>query len=136
MADIGLGSRDQRGQMPGRRGAIEAGRVDSGQVRELAGGRRFKIRRDREQVVEASRIQERDLGAALGGLAHTMGEHRRFAAQVASHHEQRVEFIDARNREPAETGRGRIVRLIAEVRLPQPMVDVARAQGAREFAAR
>ena len=114
-------------------GAVEAGRVDSSEIRELAGRRRLEVRRDREQVVEARRIQERDLRATLGGLAHAVRQHRRFTAQVAADDQQGVELVDAGDRQASESGRGRVVGLVAEIRLAQAMVDVARAERAREL---
>ena len=87
-----------------RRGAIEARRVDGGQLRELPGRRRLEVRRHREQVFEPRRIQEPDLRAALRGLAHAVREHRRFTAQVGADDQQRMELIDVGDGQPPRPG--------------------------------
>ena len=115
-----------------RRRAIEHGRIDGGEIAELLCGARLQIGRYREQIVEARRIHEGHLGPALRRLAHAMRQHRRFAAQVRSHHEQRVQLVDARDAEPAEARRRRIRGLVAEVRLAQAVIDVVRPQRARQ----
>ena len=63
-----------------------------------------------------------------------MREHRHFAAQVAADDQQRIELVDAGDGQTAETGRRRIRGLVAEIRLAQAMIDVVRAQRARETA--
>ena len=136
VANVGLGTSYKRCQVLGGlgfRGAVETGRVDSREVRELAGRRRLEIRRDREQVVEARWVQECDLRATLGGFAHAVRQHRRFTPQVAADHQQGVELVDAGDRQAAEAWRGRIVGLVAEIRLAQAVVDAVRAERAREL---
>ena len=133
MRGVDLRAGYQRGDILRRSRTVEHCRVDGREVRDLSGRRGFQIRGHREQVVKARRIQEADLGALLRRLANAMRQHRHFAAQVGTHHQQAIELVDVGNGEATEARRGRISCLIAEIRLTQAMIDVARAQRAREF---
>jgi hypothetical protein len=117
------------------RGTVEAGGIDRGEVFQLPRRRRFEIRRDGEQVVEARRIQEGDLRsvATHRGLAHAVREQWRFTAQIAAHDEQRIELVDRGDRETAQAGRGGIGSLVAEIRLAQAVIDVRGTERARQL---
>src|SRR4051812_3140719 len=93
MPDVGLRTGHETGKMLRGRGAVEACGVYGREIRHLLGRRRFEVRRDREQVVEARRIEESDLRATLRSLADAVREHGRLAAQVRTDDEQRVEGV-------------------------------------------
>ena len=117
--------RDRRAGGTGRRG--EHGR----EVRDERIGRRRYVRRGLEKILVDGRIQERDAGALARGLAHAMRDDRHFHAQVRADHEYalaRIELGDA----AAQERRPRVMRLIAEVALPQAVVDVVAAEVARD----
>ncbi len=102
-----------------------------GQLRDLLGRRRYDVGGEREQVREARGIQQRDLCALMGGLAHTVRENRHLAAQVGTNHQQRAQGLHIRDRH-TEIRERRIRILVAEVALPQTVIDVVGSESARE----
>lgn len=117
-----------------RGGAIEHGRKNGGEVTRLFRRRGLEVAGHREQVVETRGIDERDLRAALGRLAHAVRQHRRLAAQVRTHDQQSIELVDGRDGEATQARGRRIGVLVAEIQLAQAMVDVGRAQRTRQAA--
>ena len=90
-----------------------------------------EVRLHREEVGEARRIEERDLRAADRRLAHPVREQRHLATQVGTDDQQSLQRIHLRERH-AQPGKHRIRVLIAEVALPQPMIDVVGVEAARQ----
>ena len=132
-ASVDVRALDGAREMCGHRRAGGTGRRSEHgrEARDERIGRRRHVSRGLEVVLVDGRIQERDARALARGLAHAMRDDRHFHAQVRADHEHalaRIEVGDA----AAQERRPRVIRLIAEVALPQAVIDVVAAEVARD----
>ena len=107
------------------------GREHRGQIGDLRGSTRLDIGGERELVVELHRVDECHPGAGEGGLAHPVGEHRHFAAQVRTDDQQTLELIHLGDAH-AQVRVQRIGGLVAEITHPQPVIDVPGTKATRQ----
>src|SRR3569833_4673299 len=104
---------------------------DRGEGGNLFGGRRSEVGRHRKLIVEAARVEHRDLGSLTRSLANAMSENRYLTPQVGSDNEQRAQLVDGGDAHP-EIRVDRVRILVAQIALTHPVLDVARDQPASD----
>ena len=111
--------------------ALRGNGQDRSEVGNLFGRRRLQVRGNRKLIVEAARIQDRDLQSLARSFTDSMGENGDFATQVGSDDQQRAQRVDRCDAHP-EVRVNRVGGLITQVVLSQSVVDIARAQSTRD----
>ena len=125
----GLEALQRRGRFPAS--ALRGGDDDLREHVRQQRRRDDRAVRERKQPVVVDRMQRSDLRAFLRCLAQPMREQRLILAQEAADDEHPFEPGDVGDRQ-AEVGNAVALRVVAEIGLPQPEVDVIAAEPAHQ----